>query len=197
MADITSATLLLPGDLLLYNGRGLLPSLIGWAETGKGEAPTYAKHVGGIGHSGPLPSATRIEALWKVEEFPATGLVNRRVQVWRMDGLTYGERTDLAAYARKHLGDKYGVLKLGAHLGDALLSKAFGGHPYVFRKLARLDDYPICSWLWAYAYDRVLGYRFGMPPRAAAPDDILDWIEDRPEWFMVAESKGVTPEVKL
>lgn len=191
MPDLSSATLLLPGDLLLYNGRGLLPTLIGWAETGRGEAPTYAKHVGGVGHGGLLPGATRIEALWRVREFPASGLRGVRVQVWRLAGISDRDRLALAAYARKHLGDEYGVCKLGAHLGDALLAKLCGGHPYVFRRLAWLDDYPICSWLWAYAYDRVLDYGFGLPASAAAPDDMLDWITANPDdWSLVAESRG-------
>lgn len=184
---ITRNITLLPGDLLLYDSPDLFGRLVGWATKGKGEAPTYATHVGGIGEGGGLASATRIEALWTVKEFSASGLVKRRVQVWRMRGLSGRQRMALAAYTRWHVGDKYGLLKLVAHFGDALLAKTLGGHPYFFRRLCSMDDYPICSWLWACAYDEVLGYSFGLPASAAAPDDMHDHVKKHPEqWQQVA-----------
>jgi len=59
---------------------------------------------------------------------------------------------------------------------------------YVARRLAFLDNYPICSWLVAYAYDGI-GYQFGVPPWACTPDDIDDWIKAYPsEWTQVYPS---------
>lgn len=56
---------------------------------------------------------------------------------------------------------------------------------------------PICSWVVAYAYAKI-GYRFGVSPRVATPDDIDDWIKANPkEWTQVyppppAHSTGLT-----
>ena len=38
-----------------------------------------------------------------------------------------------------------------------------------------MDRYPICSWLVAHAYGAA-GVHFDVPPGAATPDDIWDYV---------------------
>lgn len=189
---ISPNILFCPGDLLLFHGSAWVSSAIRWATQAKGEVETYANHVGGIGYGGRVDGdATDIEALWTAVEHPLSDDQGREFQAWRLmeiheDGkpvrtITTPDRLLLATTARAYLGRKYGAFKIGLHLGDALLAKVFGGSPYLFRRLALMDDYPICSWLWAHAYDKALGYRFGVDPDAAAPDDMHDWCLAHPE----------------
>jgi hypothetical protein len=77
--------------------------------------------------------------------------------------------------AESYVGRKYGVLKLFAHFADWLLLGA-----YVFRRLAQMDKYPICSWMVAYSFEKG-GVSFGVPPNAATPDDIWDYIQKHPD----------------
>jgi len=46
---------------------------------------------------------------------------------------------------------------------------------YVIRRLGDINDYPICSWLVAQAFAKA-GETFGVPPGAADPDDIWDYV---------------------
>lgn len=171
----------MPGDLLPCRAPTWFGGVIRWAERSRGEAPSWANHMAGISTPGMC-----LEALWTVKEHALSDLDASQYQIWRHKGLTDEQRQAVAAAALAYKGRSYGPLKLGLHLGDALLSKAFGGNPYFFRRLARMDNYPICSWVWACAYDRSLGYRFGMPPEEASPDDMLDYILDHPnEWEQI------------
>lgn len=183
-----------PGDLLLFRGSSRLSRAIRWATRSRGEEATYANHVGGIGQGGSIDGdATNIEALWKAVEHPLRDGRGCEFQAFRLVQvfapgkpvtlITTSERLRLAAAARGYIGRQYGAGKIVLHLGDALLSKVFGGSPYIFRRLASLDDYPICSWLWAHAYNDALGYTFGCDPDAASPDDMHDWCVGHPdEW---------------
>ncbi len=171
----------LPGDLLLCHNPSLLGRAIRWAERSRGEAKSWANHVAGISSPGMV-----LEALWKVKEHPLSDLDPAQYQIWRHTGLSDDEREAVAAAALGYKGRSYGPLKLGLHLGDALLSKVAGGSPYFFRRLARMDDYPICSWVWACAYDKALGYQFGCDPEAASPDDMHDFVRSNPnDWSMI------------
>ena len=55
------------------------------------------------------------------------------------------------------------------------------------RGILNIDKYPICSWVWAEAYDKVLGLRFGLPPNEASPDDMQNYVKASPEWEMIYE----------
>jgi hypothetical protein len=169
----------LPGDLIFCHGSSWLSSAIRWATRSRGEAATWANHVGGISTPGMV-----LEALWTVVEHPLYELTES-FQVWRLTGLTERERLAVALAALDYKGRSYGGAKLLTHLGDALLSKVFGGNPYAFRRLAHRDDYPICSWLWAFAYDKALDYRFDAAPSAATPDDMHDHVRNTPGWVQV------------
>ena len=53
---------------------------------------------------------------------------------------------------------------------------------YVFRRFTGNADYPICSWLVAHSYAEA-GYYFGTDPSAANPDDIWDFVDEKPEYY--------------
>jgi len=185
---IPADTTLMPGDLLFFRGRQWISGAIRWATRSRGEDRTWANHVGGVGTGGTPDKSSSIEALWKVKEQPfLKAIEGADVQVWRKRDLPKGERYELAVHARSYLGRKYGPLKIVAHLCDAVLSKIFGGNPYVFRRLSKMDNYPVCYWVWSFAYFRSIGYRFGSDPYNTSPDDMHDWCKSRPwEWERVA-----------
>jgi hypothetical protein len=169
----------LPGDLIFCHGSAWLPRAIRWATRSKGEGATWANHVAGITSPG-----MALEASWTVIEHPLPELAPP-YQIWRYEPLTDAQREAVAVAALAYKGRSYGGAKLLTHLGDALLSKVFGGNPLFFRRLNHREEYPICSWLWAFAYERALSYQFGIPPEAASPDDMHDHVCITPGWFMV------------
>jgi hypothetical protein len=171
----------LPADLVFTHGGAWLSRAIRWASRAKGEPSTYANHVGGFVGGGEV-----VEALWRTVQHPFTEM-SGPLQVWRNRGLTDWDRARVATKARGYVGEAYGGAKIVTHLGDALLSKVFGGSPFFFRRLAHRDDYPICSWVWAWSFAEI-GYSFGLPPEAAQPDDMHDWCAAHPDhWRMVYE----------
>ena len=53
---------------------------------------------------------------------------------------------------------------------------------YFFRRLILAKDYPICSWVVAWAYQKA-GRDFGVPAAAADPDDIWDYVTRHPDEY--------------
>ncbi|GAB6125024.1 hypothetical protein [Humidesulfovibrio idahonensis] len=177
----------LPGDLSFRHGQGLIPDAIRWAERKPGEPEAYANHVAGF----TAPDMVT-EALWSVQTRPYAQFNDGTpFQVWRCMPLTDAQRQAVAAQALAYVGRDYGLLKIGAHLGDALLSRIMGRNVYAVRKLASLDRYPICSWVWANAYEKALGEKkfFGVEANEADPDDMHDFVSASPAWAMVFELK--------
>jgi len=172
----------LPADLVFTSPTSFFGNGIGWATRGKGEGATWAKHVGGF-----VGSDQVVESLWRTVQHPLSE-VSVPLQVWRHISLTDWDRAVIATKARSYVGAPYGGAKIITHLGDALLGKLFGGNPYVFRRLAHRDDYPICSWTWAWSFAEI-GYLFGVEPRAAQPDDMHDWCASHPDhWTKIYEA---------
>ncbi|OIO03155.1 MAG: hypothetical protein AUJ49_04970 [Desulfovibrionaceae bacterium CG1_02_65_16] len=177
----------LPGDLIFTHGAGLIQRGIRWAERKPGEPESYANHVAGF--TGPDQVT---EALWSVQTRPFAQFNDGTLfQVWRCMPLTAAQRQAVAAQALAYVGRDYGLLKIGAHLGDALLSRLMGRNVYAVRRLASLDSYPICSWVWSHAYEALGAPNFfGLDPNAADPDDMHDCVSASPSWAMVFELKG-------
>ncbi len=62
--------------------------------------------------------------------------------------------------------------------------------------MAGMDKYPICSWLVAYVYQRVLGLELGGPPDEVDPDDIMDFCM-KERWPIVwADSQATLESVQ-
>lgn len=160
--------LLEPGDVISTSDRDILACIVKVLTRGPFEKPTWATHTGIV-----TESPNMIETRFKVKELPlfdyeggSSGVVVTRFP----GGLTEKQQSEIVAISRHYLNDTYGFWKLALHLGDAAL-----GGAYFFRRLACLDNYPICSWVPAFAYHDVMKYDFGVPPNGAQPDDILDY----------------------
>ncbi|KKN67405.1 hypothetical protein LCGC14_0461480 [marine sediment metagenome] len=167
------------GDLVFVRGRGRISRLICWFSRSVGEAPTFASHVGMVldPERQSLIEALRTVVIRRIDSYRGEA----DVMVIRLPhGLLSSERVVMREQAIKYLKHRYGYLKIIVHALDHLLVK----DRYVFRRLARLDDYPICSWLVAYVYKRVLNYRFGELPNLVSPDDMLDHCQVR-DWHLV------------
>lgn len=174
-----------PGDIVCERSPGWLGAAVRWFTQGRYEPPTRINHVAVVVKGGSPEEAEVIEALWRVVRRPLS-MTRGEVEIWRLRGNT--ERTLLAAaYAMRYFGESYGWWKIVPHLIDALLIKITGREVYLFRRLLFLDRYPICSWVVAWAYYRAFrgSCTFGVPPSAATPDDIHDFVSNSPDWELV------------
>jgi len=160
---------LLPADVFLTRGSSWLSRAIRFFTRGAGEARTKVNHVGLVVQGGPIDDAVVVEALSTVKQHKLIdkyGGGRSQVAVYRPVNLAPAELETVVSTARGYVGRKYGFVKILAHLGDWVLQGA-----YVFRRLAVMDEYPICSWLVAHAFKQA-GKSFGVAARAATPDDI-------------------------
>ena len=101
--------------------------------------------------------------------------------IYRPTNLTDEEQTQILMAANSYAGKRYGYLKIFLHFFDWLLVGE-----YAFRRLGRMDRYPICSWLVAHSYKKA-GKHFGVPARAANPDDIWDFVTDSAHYSCIRE----------
>ena len=170
-------------DVFLTRGPGLVSRLIRFFTRAIGESRTQVNHVGIVVEDGPLQDVNVIEALSKVRRHSlwATYGPPRRdwVAIFRPTNLTDAEIEAVVKEAERHWreADGYGYVKIVLHFLDWLLLGA-----YVFRRLARMERYPICSWLVADAFKEA-DKSFGVSPGAASPDDIWDFIQRHPDIY--------------
>lgn len=161
------------GDIICFSGPSLLSRAIRWLQRSAGEPPSKASHVGIMVADGLLCEAlSRVVVHPLVPRIQATVASGGLVSAWRPLGLDAHALSMVVAKALEYEGRRYGWWKLFPH---ALDNKLFRGK-YVVRRLLRLPRYPICSWLAAYSFEEVRLNFFGVPPWAAQPDDILDFI---------------------
>lgn len=178
----TSVTVLRECDIFLTRSMGLISRAIRFFTRHIGESRTKVDHVGIVVEGGPIEDAIVVEAL-------STGVVRHRLfahyskkrktklAVYRPINLTDEERATVVSAAENYVGRSYGYIKILAHFLDWLLQGA-----YVFRRLACMDDYPICSWVVAYAFAKA-SKTFGVEPGAASPDDIWDFAVKNPDKY--------------
>jgi hypothetical protein len=167
-----------PADVFLTQGKGPLSRAIRFFSRGIGESRTMVNHVGIVVESGPPRRAVVVEALSRVKRHriwerygPPSG---DSVAVYRAKNLSQEEIATIVTAAESYVGRNYGYFKILAHLLDWLLLGAYG-----FRRLARMDKYPICSWLVAHSFAKAHKH-FGVEPGAANPDDIWDFVQEHP-----------------
>ena len=168
-----------PGDIVLTQGHTFVSSAIRFCTRGLGESRTQVNHVAIVVAEGSPPAeATIIEALHEVKRHSTRkGYGNGRsdVAIYRPTSLTEDEKETIVKAAKAYHGKSYGYGKIILHVLDSLLLGFF-----VFRKLARVDEEPICSWLVAHSYNAA-GTDFGVSARAATPDDIWDFVKNHPQ----------------
>lgn len=168
-----------PADIFLTRGTSLLSRAIRFFTRRIGESRTKVSHVGIIVEGGTIKDAVAVEALTRVKRHPLFsrygGKPKIQVAIFRPLNLTAAELATVVRTAESYVGRRYGYGKLVAHFLDWMLQGA-----YVFRRLAAMDDYPICSWVVAHAYAKA-DKTFGVDPGAATPDDIWDFVVENPE----------------
>jgi hypothetical protein len=169
-----------PGDIFLTRGTGFLGKAIRFFTRRIGESRTRVNHVGLVVQGGSLSQAVVVEALRTVKRhrlFDEYGGETDQVAVFRPTRLARAEIQRVVAAANGYVGRSYGYGKIVLHALDWALQGA-----YVFRRLGRMDAYPICSWLVAHAYGEV-GVHFGVAAGAATPDDIWDHVNEARNGF--------------
>ena len=170
-----------PCDIVLTQGHTFLSKAIRLLTRGVGESRTQVNHVGIVVAEGTPPAeAIIVEAVRKVKKHSlGKGYGNGRsdVAIYRPENLTQKEKETIVNAANKYVGNSYGYTKIVLHFLDALLLGFF-----VFRRLARIDRHPICSWVVARSYGTA-GKHFSVAARAATPDDIWDFIKNHPRHY--------------
>ena len=160
------------GDIVHVQGRSLFSRIIRWVTRSSTEKLSWSSHsalVLEIGSSIKVIDTAGVRVA--VRSIRSYQTLKSKVLVSRVPGgLSTKNKEMMVAKALEYEGRLYGVFKLFAHALDR-----FFDNRYVFRRLATMDQYPICSWIVAYCYKRVLGLLFGNLPNAAQPDDILDY----------------------
>ena len=172
------------GDIIHVLSRGLLSKLIRFFSRADEEGPSWASHSAMVLRVG--EEIEIIEALTKTVIRPITAYKGTKAKLLvcrKPGGLDTQNKQKMIEKAKYYKGKPYGYLKIVCHALDR-----FFDNRYVFRRLIKVDNYPICSWLVAYVYDRVISYQFGVPPNAAQPDDILDHCVDCDWEFVWADS---------
>ena len=171
------------GDIILTRGDKLLSRMIRFFEKDKSEDISKVNHTGVNEKDCLLKDANVIEALTTVK---CHNLVEQyagkkdKVAIFRKKNLRDDERIEVAKKAKEYVGKKYGFIKIVGHALDWCI-----GGKYVFRRMFRMDDYPICSWVVGYAY-AVIGVKFkGVEPWACQPDDIWDECFNSDKYDMI------------
>ena len=157
--------------------------LIRFFSTRFGEEPTFANHVGLMNDEmwmceavAPRVKYVRLWEKYGKERFEVVVFRNKRVTAdWQV-------RSRLRAAMAHYHDKKYGFGKIAAHAVDWFLS-ALTAHKvpiYAARWVARMDNYPICSWLVWHCYKRAeVPFECG---QEAQPDDLWDECKASPEW---------------
>jgi hypothetical protein len=172
-----------PTDLIFFRSDSWLGRAIRWFTRRKNEPGTFTNHVGGF-----IDEYIILEALVTVKQnfFDLYDPHHDKFEIWRNTKLTPEQIESIRNKAMDYESRKYGFFKLLTHALDALLNKITRKEIFFFRKLNNVDRYPICSWLWAYAYNRGLNYyEFGVDPKYATPDDMHDYVSESSDWELV------------
>ena len=185
-----------PGDIVFERSESWFGRAIRWFTRGRYEPPTRINHVGMIVSGRRSGEAEVVEALWRVVKRPLSKMTGA-IEVWGLDGGPWQEKA-LSEKAESYIGRRYGWWKLIAHLIDCLLTKIRGREVYWLRRLLRLDEYPICSWLVAYAYQTIFPkdvHAFGIPAHLVTPDDIHDCVKKAAgwHWHLVYQREAAKP----
>ena len=181
------------GDVVHVQGDSVFSKIIRWFSQSSNESRTWSSHTGLVLEVGSIIKVIDTVGV-RVAVRPIQSYQNEKSKVLVSPvpgGLSFQQKEMLVVKALEYRGRMYGIFKLFAHALDRLFDNR-----YVFRRNIRMDKYPICSWIVAYVYKRVLGLLFGCPPNAAQPDDILDYCM-RFRWTNVwSESAETLDECK-
>lgn len=172
------------GDVIHVQSSGLLSKLVRLFSKSDEEEPSWASHSAMVLRV--EEEIEIIEAIWRTVIRPITAYEGKGAKLLvcrKPGGIEVDRKQEMVKKAEYYNGKIYGFWEITFHILDRFLNNS-----YFFRRLIKDDDYPICSWLVAYIYDRILGYDFGTPPNAAQPDDLLDHCVDSDWEFVWADS---------
>lgn len=177
--------ILQPGDLIFVQSLNWMSRAIRFFERGWGEKPSLVNHVAGVVDPAIDPErAYVVEATLpgvKYHRVSEIGWGHAQVAIYRHVSLTPDQISAVRREALIYEGRRYGFSKIVAHMLDWFLGKR-----YVFRRLAGMDDLPMCAWVWSHAYRRGAGVEFGAPANQVDPDDMYDYVVNHPnEWGCV------------
>ena len=169
------------GDIVCFGDRSWLSSAIKWFTRHGDEPQTKCSHVG------MMFCPDRVcEALARVKIQPVGPRLREDGwrEVYRAVGIADIDRAKTLSMQDQMIyykGKRYGWWKNLAQAADGLI-----GGRYFFRRMLWVDNYPICSWLVAWVYERcVKASFFGVPPNAATPDDIHDACQDKKRFELI------------
>lgn len=151
------------------------------ADAGDGPVPALSQDMR---DSGPIVDYEIAEALGKGgfqyrQLLKVYGDVrNHSIAIVRHRRATSVHRAKIVAVCDSLIGRDYGFLKVGAHLGDYALTRAWNavggrGDVYAFRRLVRGERYPMCSWSSLYEYAEA-ELPFETDIEEGSPDDLWD-----------------------
>jgi hypothetical protein len=173
------------GDVIHVQSSGLLSKLVRFISKSDEEEPSWASHSAMVLRVD--EEMEIIEAIWRTVVRPIKVYEGKKAKLLvcrKPGGIEEEQKQEMVKKAEYYKGKIYGFWEITFHVLDRFLNNS-----YFFRRLIKDNDYPICSWLVAYVYDRVLGYGFGAPPNAAQPDDLLDHCVDSDWEFIWADSR--------
>lgn len=185
----------LPSDLIVTPGAWS----IRLCQQFPGEPKTWAGHIAGM-----ATSLWVSEALLTVTNSPLDqwDAKHPKYEVWRNKSWTREQREAVGKGLLQSTGRLYGTLKLGAMLGDWLLSwgltaVTLGMVKKELRLTRRplswmhLDEIPICSYHYGVEAEQGAGYKAWGPPRQLSPDDMHDYVKTHPnEWELIYKKGG-------
>lgn len=171
-----------PGDIVFCKGASWLSKAIRVCTRSKKEPKTKTNHVAIVVTYGAIRIAKIVEALHKVESLNLRRYDDGKTEIaiYRNIRLELIDQDCIRSVARGYVGQKYGYHKLIPHFLDWLI-----GGRYFFRRILFLQDYPICSWVVSYSLFKCGIEISDLPPSAQSPDDMLDSIENHPDWHCV------------
>lgn len=175
-----------PGDIFLTKGDSFISRAIRFFSRRGGESRTEVNHTGLIVTAG-SSEAVIVEALTKVKRRTMLSYWAKdstQVAVFRPLNVSDAQIDTIVERAESYVGNSYGYLKIVAHFLDWCL-----GGRYVFRRMAAMDNYPICSWVVAQSYADA-GLNFGVPAGSADPDDIWDFCVANPDKYVAVHPLG-------
>ena len=105
-----------------------------------------------------------------------------KIEVWRVLNINLEEREVIAGVAESLVGKRYPYHHI---LWQFLDEKLLSGR-YLFRRLANLDPFYVCTPLAVACYWAV-GKKFGFKnPNEANPDNLRDFLESNPDKYTLA-----------
>lgn len=182
------------GDLIFVQSLNWMSRAIRFFERKWGEKPSLVNHVAGVViQADEFTEPAIVEANMPGVQFRRMSEARwgrAQVAIFRHANLSPLERLAVAQAALSYEGRKYGFAKIIAHALDWFLGKRF-----VFRRLAGMDNMPICSWVWSHAYRRGASVYFGAPANQVDPDDMYDHVVSHPEdWIVIRPLSPWSPK---